>query len=263
MRAGTNERLLSDEAALSLVTDRELYPPERAVVDRLSPWLRGKRMLDVGVGAGRASAHFGPLVGDYVGIDVAGQMVTACRERYRSDPYRFLVADARDLAPFDADAFDFVLFSFNGIDCIDDTGGRADALAALRRVCRSDGVVCLSSHNLLALDQLYRLPAGLSRHPVALARAGLGQLALRLVNPPRRRLLQRPQAIVRDGVLSFRFRLAYVRPSEQVAALHRAGFASVEVVDYDGRAIAPEAADELRDLTLYYLASPTALPQLP
>ena len=54
-----------------LSTHSELQPPERAILDRIATWLTGRRMLDVGVGGGRTTLHFAPVVGSYVGIDRA------------------------------------------------------------------------------------------------------------------------------------------------------------------------------------------------
>ena len=61
-------------------------------------------------------------------------------------------ADARDLSAFADESFDFVLFSYNGLDCV----GHADrlqVLAEVHRVVRPGGVFMFSSHNI---DWVYR-----------------------------------------------------------------------------------------------------------
>ena len=62
-----------EEPALveALSTHSELQSPERAILDRITTWLSGKRMLDLGVGGGRTTLHFAPVAGSYVGIDRA------------------------------------------------------------------------------------------------------------------------------------------------------------------------------------------------
>src|SRR2546430_7085903 len=80
------------------------------------------RMLDIGVGRGRTTAHFGSLVKEYTGIDYSPRMIEACRQqfRYAKVPFRFEVGDARDLHVFGDGVFDFILFSFNGLDAMTD-----------------------------------------------------------------------------------------------------------------------------------------------
>jgi len=65
-------------------TRSELQPPEVAILDRLATWLSGTRMLDVGVGGGRSTPHFAPVVGSYVGVDYAQPMVDCCMARLAS-----------------------------------------------------------------------------------------------------------------------------------------------------------------------------------
>lgn len=111
-------------------------------------------MLDVGVGLGRTTPYFAPVVASYVGIDYSLPMVESCIARLgdRFSNVSLDVGDVRDLGRFAAGSFDFVLFSYNGLDSIghDD---RLIALAELRRVTDAAGYIFFSSHNLLWLDE--------------------------------------------------------------------------------------------------------------
>jgi ubiquinone/menaquinone biosynthesis C-methylase UbiE len=122
-----------------------LQPPETAILlllqDRLAQW----DLLEVGVGAGRTTQHIASLVRRYVGTDIAEAMVEMCRKRFPM--FEFAVADAEDLSGFADASFDFVLFSFNGIDCLD-TEGRHHALEEFHRVLRPGGCLAFSSHNV-------------------------------------------------------------------------------------------------------------------
>ena len=60
----------------------ELQPAERAVLEALRHRLESMDMLDIGVGAGRTTVSFAPLVRRYVGVDYSRAMVEACRRRF-------------------------------------------------------------------------------------------------------------------------------------------------------------------------------------
>jgi ubiquinone/menaquinone biosynthesis C-methylase UbiE len=73
-----------------------------------------KHVLDLGVGAGRTTAWLAPNSASYVGLDYSRTMVTLCKARH---PGRTILwGDARDLSAFEDARFDFVFFSYNGID---------------------------------------------------------------------------------------------------------------------------------------------------
>ena len=97
-----------------------LQPAEAALLERLRHLLPGMKMLDVGVGGGRTTRHFAPLAQHYIGIDYSPEMVAACQQRFGEfgDSISFEICDARGLRQFDDNSFDFILFSFNGIDYV-------------------------------------------------------------------------------------------------------------------------------------------------
>ena len=92
-----------------------LEKPEIAILDELFCQLASMDMLDMGVGGGRTTSYFAPIAKSYIGADYASQMVKVCREKFK-DKHKFVEADARSMNEFEANSFDFVLFSFNGID---------------------------------------------------------------------------------------------------------------------------------------------------
>ncbi|HEX4731676.1 MAG TPA: class I SAM-dependent methyltransferase [Solirubrobacterales bacterium] len=151
--AVANQRVF--EGVAPTYDDLALKPAERTVLGRFAATWGDFEMLDLGVGAGRTGWTFAPLVRRYVGIDYAPPMVERARRLLGDDPNVTVeVGDARDLSTIDG-SFDFILFSFNGIDAV----GHEDRLAILRAV---RGKLKPSGHFLFSSHQLGALP--LDRH---------------------------------------------------------------------------------------------------
>ena len=257
IRPADNEALYRSRDVVSEWSDnRELQPPEAVILDQLGPWLAGKAMLDVGVGNGRTAWHFAPLVASYVGVDYSPAMIADCETRVGDSlpNAQFGVEDVRDLHKFASGAFDFILFSFNGLDLIGH-GDRMRALSELHRVCAPSGFVCFSSHNLSAVSRLFRLHPDQRTSLYSHGRGLVQQAIFRRLNPPQRVLARASHALIRESYFDFRSQLYYVRPSEQLAQLADVSFSQIEVYGLDGRQIPSSAADSASDLWLYYLAA--------
>jgi ubiquinone/menaquinone biosynthesis C-methylase UbiE len=135
-----------------------LLPPEQIVFERLAEELPSMRVLDIGVGGGRTTVNLAPRVREYVGVDMDPGMLVACEERFADRPgsVSFLQCNAVSLAPFADSSFDFVIFSFNGIDYLR-WPERRRALEEMFRVLRPGGYMLFSCHNLNSLHKLYWL----------------------------------------------------------------------------------------------------------
>lgn len=159
----------------------DLFPREAKLLER---YVRpGCTLLDIGVGGGRTTRHLAHRT-DYFAIDYSPEMVAATREAFPG--VRVQVGDAREL-DFGDESFDAVLFSFNGLDCVD-LAGRARAYSEVFRVLRPGGVFIFSTHNarfvhLRPINHQPRVLAGWARRfatslPVSVAssrfRSGAG-----------------------------------------------------------------------------------------
>lgn len=233
-----------------------LQPAEVAICDRLKDRLPGMKMLDLGIGGGRTTQHFAPLVAEYTGIDYSERMIAACRKKFdSSSPTIALeVGDARNLEQFASDSFDFVLFSFNGIDYVIDSD-RLKILQEIHRVSKPGAYFYFSSHNLQGIAKEFAWRKQLALNPLEtytnLVMAGL----LRFFNPgtTRDRLKNSDHLMIRDEPHNFRLWNYYIRPEAQIAQLLQAGFADIEVYSWrTGRVL--EASDRAAnlDLWLYY-----------
>src|ERR1700682_6377338 len=91
-----------------------ILKPEEVILKKITPAIRDKRLLDIGIGGGRTTRFLLEISRDYTGIDYKPGCVEIVRGKYPNA--NILCEDARDLRAFGDAAFDFVLFSFNAID---------------------------------------------------------------------------------------------------------------------------------------------------
>lgn len=240
--------------------DLALKPAERTVLGRFCRSWADFEMLDLGVGSGRTGWTFAPLVRRYVGIDYAPPMVQRARRLLGDDPNVTIeVGDARDLGTVDG-SFDFVLFSFNGIDAV----GREDRLTILRGVrdkLRPTGHFLFSAHQLgaLPLDRHRERDPRLLASPLYRAYAALDDFRHgRRTDRVNSRLdlvaaRERGWMIVTRGH-DFATEDHYIDPEFQLGQLRECGLEAVAVLDTAGREVELPFAG--RDPWLDYLCRP-------
>lgn len=117
---------------------------ERVVVNQIADQVRGKPILDVGMGTGRSSWFLRPLSDDYVGVDYTPAMV-ARAQALRPD-VTFRLGDARDLSEYADGSFGLVFFSHAGLDSLDHSD-RSRALREFARLLEAGGLLVYSTLN--------------------------------------------------------------------------------------------------------------------
>ncbi len=174
----------SEDVTRFYAEQSDLQKPETTILKELRNKLPKMSMLDIGVGAGRTTTHFAFLAKEYLGIDYSSQMVNACIKKFQGSPKKisFLTADARTMKSFKNNSFDFILFSFNGIDYMDHED-RMATLREIRRLIKPGGYFCFSTHNLNFLSN--KCSIQLSKHPSILASSTYKLLQMRLLNEKR------------------------------------------------------------------------------
>ena len=204
----------SDRVVKDFSKRTNLYPAEERIFAKYAHRIRGARVLDIGVGGGRTTRHLISRCQSYVGIDYAPKMIDACRKHFSDyDPAYFQIGDARDLSPYRTGDFDFVIFSYNGLDYVDHEG-RKSALREICRVLRPRGFFFFSTHSLHAYP--FSDPAVQTRndHVVedTLRQRGWYQLVDR-----------------RADVITY-----YIYPRQQLQQLSDSGFEAIKVLDMQG-----------------------------
>lgn len=239
----------------------DLFYGEGVILSSQRSWLASARCLDLGVGGGRTTGHLIPLVKSYVGLDYSDKLIEQCRAKFPG--VEFICADACELASiFEQHRFEFVLFSFNGLDCLSEQQ-RQRFLKQAHRVLSSGGRLLFSSHNLHAAEirgragrfaniasktwrcLLERKPLNACRELIAAVNYAKncgkeyrGDEIIYLVDPA-----QRNREIY-----------AWIKPERQVRELQAAGFQVLSVHDWAGQAYDLDQLSRIGSHSAYYLA---------
>lgn len=235
----SNQRVF--DAAANQYVDMALMPSERAVLGRLAGRLPQIDMLDLGAGTGRCGWTFAPLVRRYVGLDYSPRMIEGARERLGDESnVELLVGDARDLSPVEGE-FDFILFSFNGIDAVS-PDDRLRVLDQVRGKLRPGGLFQFSSHSLGTLPFDLRRPLSPRFGNMRAYRAYAAIMGVRYARRIRRinrdldlrTARRRGWTVTPSMAHDFGIRDCYVDPEFQVGQLREHGFDVVAVFDPAG-----------------------------
>jgi SAM-dependent methyltransferase len=231
------------------------FESERRILASLGDAIRGKRILDLGVGAGRTTHWLLAYSSYYLGVDFSREMIERCRTRFPGVSFR--EHDARHLDSLSAEPFDLVFFSFNGIDCVDHQD-RAMVLRGAFAKLAPGGRFLFSSHNLRVPEcrpwnlDLYDWRGGWRQ--TARGARQLLRNSFNLAFSRRYEARGDGYAILVDTGHDFRCPHYYVDPPHQVAALERAGFTEVTLFDFHGDPRRRDSPELLESAHVHYLA---------
>jgi SAM-dependent methyltransferase len=209
-----------------------ILKPEAAILKKITPVIKDKKILDIGIGAGRTTRFLLEISSNYTGIDYTPRCAELAQEKFPTA--KILCCDARDLRTFDEAAFDFVLFSFNAIDYMIHED-RMRVLKEIHRVLKPAGLFMFSTHNR---DYKYfdRMPWQEGKYDLNHLKSCL----YTLVHLPKHYRMKKHEirtdhyAIINDIAHGFSLLAYYIGFAEQVKQLREAGFAEVEAYDMDG-----------------------------
>lgn len=156
----TGEELFSTEDAVELYTNRirdpTLFPQERKAIEKYFTETEAS-VLDAGCGAGRVAYCLHERGFDVIGIDSSEPLLEKGQSLFPEIDLR--VEDIRDTS-FDSASFEYIVFSFYGLDYILPKAERINALREIYRLLKPGGIVIISSHN----SWYPKLRFGLYRH---------------------------------------------------------------------------------------------------
>lgn len=253
-----NQRIYSDRSIVNYYLQlNNLQSAEITILHYLQDKLKSMKMLDLGIGGGRTTQYFAPLVAEYIGIDYSPNMIEASQRRFPNltGNITLEVGDVRDLSRYSDSYFDFILFSFNGLDYISHSD-RIQALQEIHRVTKPNGFFCFSTHNLQGIESHFDWQQQLSFNPFAIYVNLVMYLILRLVNLSynRKKLSQSDSAIIKDEPHNFRLATYYIRPLTQLQQLEPYFYNTKIFLWHNGQEI--KTRSELlnnKDMWLYYL----------
>ncbi len=250
-QSGYNRAEVADEYG----EESELTKPEKAILELLKLHPARQTMLDIGVGGGRTTRHFAPLFEWYAGIDYSRSMVEVCEKNFSSlANAQFFFGDARRMDEFKNDTFDFILFSFNGIDCVN-AEDRNKILNEIKRLGRSSSLFCFSTHNIFNVPLLFSFQY--PRNPFKYWWEYWRMKNVRKYNRNPQDLLSERITTIIDGDLNFDAEYVYVQPAYQIEQLKELGFGDIRVFSHNTGAALHHVTDwsAVNDPWLYYLCT--------
>ncbi|MFC1613184.1 class I SAM-dependent methyltransferase [Patescibacteria group bacterium] len=143
----TNFKTFSSTEGQGIYKHYGLKGVERGVIRKyfVKP---GAKLLDLGCGYGRTTKPLVEKKFDVIGIDIVPKMINIAKEDNPEIDYRLMSATKLE---FPDNYFDYVLFSFNGIDFIYPEKRRIKALNEICRVLKPEGIAIIFSHNKMRL----------------------------------------------------------------------------------------------------------------
>ena len=230
----------------------KLLPSEAACFIHFRDDLIGRRVLDLGCGAGRLANYLLPLVARYTGLDVSPYMIDYCQKRFSAE---FFEGDMRDLSIFVGGTFDTILGVSNLFDAVSHAD-RLRVLAEVYRVLAPEGLLIFSAHNrkFVGINEEPKLEW--HRNPLTQLRRLLDYREARR----NRRRFKRAQrfepdyAIINDSGNNFAALHDYVAREVQLRQLVNAGFRPLQCFDSRGHALSEADGDTICPSIHYVLS---------
>jgi len=260
--ANVNRRSWSSRSVVADYRARDaVWEVERVIFERYRYALLGKRLLDLGCGAGRTTAALLKYSRDYTGVDYAPRMVAAFRKKFPQ--VRIENLDMRDLSLLGAAAFDFALCSFNGLDYMAHSD-RLKTLREIHRVLVDSGLFVFSAHNRNFHHAGTPPRLDLKGTPAEIVRQLLS-FVLDWWHYRRNRRWQvftEEYALINDCAHHYSLVTYYIDRQHQAEQLRATGFELLETFDRKGNLLPPDTRDAHSSF-LYYVARKVALPAGP
>jgi ubiquinone/menaquinone biosynthesis C-methylase UbiE len=236
---------------VSSYANTKLQSPEVMILQKYRDNILNKHVLDIGCGAGRTTVHLRNLCKDYTGLDYSFDMIDECKKRF--EDVHFIHGDVRDMSMFQDSMFDFVLFSYNGLDsvCHED---RMRGLREIHRVLRQDGLFVFSSHNRNHRNAISSprmaiavAPGVLFRNLIDFVRSTYNYLRNR-----KRQQFKGEYSIINDRAHNYAMLTYYIDKRAQISQLKETGFETIDMYDTYGNMLNSDS-DDKDSAWIYYV----------
>jgi len=250
-----NKKKYESKSVVSSYINMRLQNPEVMILVKYREAIAGKHVLDIGCGSGRTTAILKNLSNGYVGLDYSLEMVESCRKRFAN--VRFLHGDVREMNEFKDEEFDYIIFSFNGLDSIN----HEDRLKGLREiylVLKQDCLCVFSSHNRNHRYAISRPEMEFSTMPCKQAGNFIKYLKStcnRLRNK-NYQVFEEQYAIINDVAHNYAMLTYYIDKINQLKQLENMGFETIEMYDTLGNTLDINS-DDADSAWIYYVARKT------
>ncbi|VAW89732.1 hypothetical protein MNBD_GAMMA17-2076 [hydrothermal vent metagenome] len=246
-----NKELYSSSDGVNSYVNTTLQPPEVSILVKYKDAYYNKKILDIGCGAGRTSHYFRNFTDQYTGVDYSAAMIDYCVRQYVGLTFKH--CDVRDLSCFDDGEFDFIMFSYNGIDYIDHND-RIKALAEINRVLKPGGLFVFSAHNRKYKNINTKPSLAVALNPVRMAK-NIVSYAQQIKN--RRELSSQEvhdenYAILNDSGNNFGLLTYYIDKKKQTVQLKNSGFDMLEMYKLNGQGLLSDE-DDSGNCWIYYV----------
>lgn len=242
----------NEKVVMKYKSSQNLQPAEKSILEILMPNLTEYKVLDIGVGTGRTSIHIAPVCKFYVGVDYAQNMIDYCRKQYTYKNALFEIVDAREMHQFSDEEFDVVIFSFNGIDCVN-FEDRSKILNEIVRVLKHGGYFVFSSHNTRNLFRKYsfRMP----KNPFNYLKEKRRLQNIRKCNGSIEQYKSKNYFFLFDGVENdWTMSVLYILPEFQMRILEQNQFSKIRLFNWrTGKEFPVELLPYYTEPWLYYL----------
>ncbi|MCF6148949.1 MAG: class I SAM-dependent methyltransferase [Candidatus Kuenenia sp.] len=213
--------------------------------------IANKHILDIGCGAGRTTLPLTRLSKHYIGIDFSLDMIKLCKEKFTD--VTFIHLDARNMEIFEDETFDFILFSYNGLDSISHND-RLKSLKEIHRILKKNGIFVFSSHN-----RNYHLANSFPKMafaPNPCIQTKLFAKYLRsILNFLKYKGLEQfndEYAIINDKAHDYALLTYYIDKNCQILQNKNMGFETIEIYDTSGKILNPGDEDN-HSAWIYYV----------
>ena len=247
-----NKKKYESKSVVSSYINMRLQNPEVMILVKYREAIAGKHVLDIGCGSGRTTAILKNLSNGYVGIDYSLDMIESCRKRFKG--VRFLHGDVREMNEFKDEEFDYIIFSFNGLDSINHED-RLKGLREIYRVLKQDCLFVFSSHNRNHRYAISRPEMEFSTMPCKQAGNFIKYFKStcnRLRNK-NHQVFEDQYAIINDVAHNYAMLTYYIDKVNQLKQLEDMGFETIEMYDTLGNTLDINS-DDADSAWIYYVA---------